>query len=342
MSDWSGLAWELARPWALLGLLLPAALVGWWWLKRGRLRPALRFPGAAGFDGLPTTWRLRTRLLPRIVGLLGLALLVFAWAGPRGGETTETVRSEGIDVMLVIDTSGSMLAEDMVADNGKRVNRLEAAKEVTANFIRGRMADRLGLVSFDEVAVPRCPPTLDHGVLLDLLARVQIAGQGGHTAIGMAIASAVNRLRRSEAESRVIILVTDGRNNAGRIEPHDAAEMARLLDIKIYCIGIGSEGEALFPVRDAFGGKGYRRVRSDIDEDTLKQVSAHTGGTYFRASHRGQLDSIFQYIDELERTEMEIEQHVRYEELFPHLLRAGSILLLLAAAGSLTTWRTWP
>ncbi|MEM7246129.1 MAG: VWA domain-containing protein [Acidobacteriota bacterium] len=342
MNDVSELTWGLARPWALLALVLPLLILAWWWWRRGRLRPALRFPAAAAFADLPPSWRVRTRWLPGVLGLLGLVALTIAWAGPRGGETIETIRSEGIDIMVALDTSGSMLAEDMVSNAGKRINRLRAAKEVTADFVGGRMADRIGLVSFDEIAVPRCPPTLDYGVLYDLLAEVEIDGEGGHTAIGMAIASAVNRLRRSDAESRVIILVTDGRNNAGRIEPADAAEMARLLDIKIYAIGIGSEGEAPYPIRGRFGVTGYQPVRSDIDEETLKVVAKQTGGAYFRASHRGQLDSIFAHIDELERSEIEVEKHVRHHELFPAFLRAGAVLLLLSVLGSLTTWRTWP
>lgn len=335
------MSFELAWPWALALLALPA-LAAVWAAWRGRsLRPALRVPSLAGLTDAPRSLRLRLRPLLVLGRLLVLVLLVLAVARPRLGESYETVTTEGIDIVIALDTSGSMLAEDMTS-GGARVNRLQAAKEVAADFVDGRTADRIGLISFDELAVPRCPPTLDYGVLLDLLSQVEIDDEGGKTAIGTALASAVNRLRESGADSRVVILVTDGRSNAGRVEPSDAAEMARLLGVRVYTVGIGTRGEALYPVRGPFGVRSYQRIRSDIDEETLKEIARTTGGEYFRATHRGELEGIFDLVDELERTEIEVEEHVRHRELFPEILRAaGSLLALVLLAGA-TWWRTSP
>jgi len=335
------MSFDFAHPWALLLLLLPALSAVWVAWRGRRLRPVLRMPSLAGLGAVPRGWRVRLRPVVTVGRILVLALVATAIARPRLGQSYETVTAEGIDIVLALDTSGSMLAEDM-AGAGGRINRLQAAKEVAADFVRKREADRIGLLSFDEVAVPRCPPTLDYGVLLDLLAQVEIDGEGGKTAIGTALASAINRLRESEAESRIVILVTDGRSNAGRVEPTDAAEMARLLGVRVYTIGIGTRGEAPYPVRGPFGMRSYQRIRSDIDEETLKTIADKTGGEYFRATHRGELDRIFELVDELERTEIEVNEHVRHRELFPELVRAAAALLALALIGGATIWRTLP
>ncbi len=335
------MSFDFAAPWALLLLAVPL-LASIWTAWRGRsLRPVLRMPSLAGLASAPRGWRVRLRPLVTVGRILALALVVVAIARPRLGQSYETVTAEGIDIVLALDTSGSMLAEDM-AGAGGRINRLQAAKEVAADFVRKREADRIGLLSFDESAVPRCPPTLDYGVLLDLLGQVEIDGEGGKTAIGTALASALNRLRESEAMSRIVILVTDGRNNAGRVEPIDAAEMARTLGVRVYTIGIGTRGEAPYPVRGPFGMRSYQRIRSDIDEETLKDIADKTGGEYFRATHRGELDRIFELVDELERTEIEVNEHVRHRELFPELVRAAAGLLALALLGGATLWRTVP
>ena len=335
------MSFELAWPTALALLALPV-LAGLWSVWRGRsLRPVLRLPSLAGLGAAPKSLRLRLRPLLTVGRLLVLALIVVAIARPRLGESFETVTTEGIDIVLALDTSGSMLAEDKTP-GGTRVPRLQAAKEVAAEFVKGRAADRIGLISFDELAVPRCPPTLDYGVLLDLLDQVQIDDEGGKTAIGTALASAVNRLRESEAESRIVILVTDGRNNAGRVEPSDAAEMARLLGVRVYTIGIGSKDDAYYPVRGPFGQLSYQRIRSDIDEETLQEIAKTTGGAYFRATHRGELENIFHLVNQLERTEIEVEEHVRHHELFPELVRAAGVLLALVLLSGATWWRTSP
>lgn len=333
---------DLAHPAALALLAVPALLAGWWAWRRHRQRPALRLPTVDPLVAAPRGVRARTRWLVVALRLAVLALAAVALARPRVGETLESVTAEGVDIVVALDASGSMLAEDMVSRDGRRQNRLEAAKEVAADFVRGRTADRIGLLTFDEATVPRCPPTLDYGVLLDFLEQVAIDDEGGRTALGMALASAVGRLRESEAQSRVVILVTDGRNNAGRIEPADAAEMARLLGVKVHCIGIGSRGPAPFPVRSAFGRVTYRHVRSDIDEETLEKVAGLTGGEYFRATDRSELQRIFERIDEMETTEIDVERHVLHHERFPSYVRAAASLLALTSLLGAAVWRTFP
>ncbi len=331
---------ELAHPWALVLLVVPLLLAAWNW--RRRRRPSLRVPTMTAFGGAPTSWRVRTFPLVQVGRLLALTLGVVALARPRGGERLQTVTTEGIDIMVALDTSGSMLAEDMQDAQGRRVNRIDAAKQVVADFVARRTADRIGLLSFDELTVPRCPPTLDYGVLLDFLGQVEVLGPGGRTAIGSALASALNRLRESKAKSRVIVLVTDGRNNAGRIDPVDAAAMAKVLGVRIHAIAVGTRGLADFPVEGVFGQREYRKVRSDVDEDTLRKIADATGGRFFRATDRDELDQIFEQLDRLEKTRIEVEHHVQYDERFATIVRCAFVVLALAALGGATIWRTFP
>ena len=336
------MSWELAHPWALATLVVPILLAAWLAWRRRRARPALRIPALSILGVDRPSLRARTRPLATALRLLALALIAVALARPRGGEVLETTSTEGIDIMLVLDISGSMLAEDMTSSSGERANRIDAAKEVLADFIKRRSSDRIGLIAFDDVAVPRCPPTVDYGVLLDLLAHVRVDDEGGRTAIGSALASAINRLKESKAKSRIAILVTDGRSNSGRIAPPDAAEMARLMGVKVYTIGVGTEGLADYPVRSPFGFGGYQKVPSDIDEETLRMIAETTGGNYFRATDRADLEEIFDHVDRLERTEIDVQRHVRYAELFPHFARAAAVVVLLALVGAGTLWRTFP
>lgn len=333
--------YELVHPQALALLAIPVLLAAWTWWRRRTGRPALRLPSLALLASAPRGLKARTRAVPVLLRLLALAAVAVALARPRGGESRETVTTEGIDIVISLDTSGSMLTEDM-AVRGARANRLDAAKDVITEFIRRRPADRIGLVTFDEASVPRCPPTSDHGVLVDLVSEVRLDDEGGRTAIGSGLSSAVNRLKDSQAKSRVVILVTDGRNNAGRIGPRDAAELARLLGIKVYTIGVGSRGLADYPVRTSFGVTRYEKVASDIDEVTLAAVAEATNGLYFRASNRGELDRIFEQLDGLEKTKVEVERHVRYHELFPPFVQAAAVLAALGLLGGATLWRSFP
>jgi Ca-activated chloride channel family protein len=332
-----GDAW--AHPALMLLALVPLALLAWVLLRHGR--PALRVP-SVGALRLPRSLRARTVAVPDVLMAAALAVLAFALARPRGGELLENVTTEGIDIVVALDASVSMLAEDMQDASGKRQNRLDSAKEVIARFVLARTADRIGLTTFDEASVPRCPPTLDHSVLLEFMNQVEVDPEASGTALGSGLASAVLRLRDSKAKSRVVVLVTDGRNNAGRFAPDDAAEIARLAGIKVYAIGVGTRGEAPLPLRDGFGRVEYRMIRADVDEETLQKIADTTGGKYYRAVDRSQLEGIFAEIDSLEKSEIEVERRVRWKERYPPLARAALVLAVLAVASRALPWRTWP
>jgi Ca-activated chloride channel family protein len=330
---------ELAHPFLLLLALVPVALVAVAWWRRGR--PALRLPDVSAWAHV-SGWRARTLRLPLVLKGAALVLLAIALARPRGGEVQESVSTEGIDIVVALDLSVSMLSEDMGALPGQRKNRLDAAKEVIQSFIDRRRADRIGYVTFDEASVPRCPPTMDHDVLSDFVRRSEVDPESSGTALGSGLASAVNRLKDSKAKSRVVILVTDGRNNSGFISPDDAAEIARLMGVKVYAIGVGTRGEAPLPVRGPFGRVEYRMVRADVDETGLQRIADATSGRYYRATHGGELEQIFEDIDKLEKTEIEVERHVRWREAYPSFARAAALVLASALLLGATVWRTSP
>lgn len=330
---------ELLHPAMLLLALVPLLLVVLAWIRRGR--PALRLPDASSWTAI-SGWRARTVKLPLVLKGLALALLAVALARPRGGDVQETVTTEGVDIVIALDLSVSMLAEDMGLLPGERRNRLAAAKDVVVSFVEQRKADRIGFVTFDEASVPRCPPTLDHDVLIDLVRQSDVDPASSGTALGSGLASAVNRLKDSKSRSRVVILVTDGRNNSGFMAPDDAAEIARLLSIKVYTIGVGTRGEAPLPVRGAFGRVEYRMVRADVDEPALQRIADLTSGRYYRATRAGELEEIFADIDRLEKTEIEVERHVRWREAYPPIVRAAAALLSFGLLLGATVWRTFP
>lgn len=325
-------------PWLFLLAALPLAL----WLRlrlRRRERTAVRFSSLGLVEGLPRSWGARVRS-PLLAGLrlVGLALAIVALARPQAGHSEEELLTRGIDIVVVVDHSGSMAAEDF-----KPRNRLHVAKEVVSDFVGGRRHDRIGMVMFAARAVTLCPLTLDYGLLHQALEEISLAGkEEDGTAIGMGLASAVNRLRRSDAKSRVIILLTDGRNNRGQIDPLTAAQAARAFGVKVYVVGVGTEGEAPFPIEDPMFGKRYAMMRVDLDEGTLTRIAEITGGLYFRATDSESLLGIFEHIDSLERTELKVRQHVLYAELFPWFLWPASIALLLEQALRHTWLRAIP
>jgi Ca-activated chloride channel family protein len=229
--------------------------------------------------------------------------------------------------MLCLDTSGSMNALDFQLEN-KRVNRLQVVKKVVDEFIRGRQNDRIGMVVFAEEAFTQCPLTLDYGVLLSFLDRLEIGMAGDTTAIGSALATCVKRLKDVKSKSKVIILLTDGRNNTGAISPATAADIAKTHGIKVYTIGAGTEGEAPFLV-DSLFGKHYVYQKVDLDEDTLKEIARKTGGRYFRATNTEALKTIYQQIDEMEKTEVKVKEYMEYKELFHWFLIPGLLFLLV-------------
>ena len=323
-------------PWVLTLLALVPVAVWIRWRQERRGVGTLRYSAVdrvlesgAGVS----RWRHR---LPSLLRVLALAALVFALARPQTGATTESVLTEGIDIVLALDISSSMLAEDLTP------NRLEAAKAVATDFVNGRRNDRVGLVAFAGEAFTQVPLTLDYRVVTTLLAELDPSMIEDGTAVGMGLATAVKRLQASDAASKVVILLTDGRSNRGEIGPVTAAQMAEALGVRVYTIGAGSRGTARVPVDDPFRGRVYATMRVDIDEEALQQIAEVTGGRYFRATDTESLGAIYAEIDELERTEIEVENFTRFEERFPLVLGLGLLLVLAEATLSRTVLRKLP
>lgn len=323
-------------PW-LLPLLGTVPLLAWWYLRTGRRqRGSLTHPEAGGLGRAGGTGGRWLGHLPAALRGLALLCLIVAFARPQTGVTGENVVSEGIDIVLALDVSSSMLAEDLAP------NRLEAAKAVAADFVEGRGSDRIGLVIFAGKAFTQAPLTLDHSVVASLMAELEVGIVEDGTAVGMGLATAVKRLQASEAASKVVILLTDGRNNRGEIDPITAAQAAQALGIRVYTIGAGARGMARVPVTDRFGGRRYVTTRVDVDEPVLRETAETTGGRYYRATDRESLEAIWAEIDELETTEILVDNFTSYGERFPVPLTAGLILLLAEVALGRTWLRTLP
>ena len=314
---------SFGQPLILLLLVLPLAWLFWRWRGPGRRRPAIGFPS---LDALPRRRSLRGRAepLPDLLRAAALALLIVALARPLYGEREEVVVSEGIDIVLAIDISGSMRAEDFQPEN-----RLEVAKGVARRFIEGRRGDRIGLVVFASGAVTQCPLTTDYPILLRALEAVDFGEIKDGTAVGMAIATGTNRLRESESSSRVLVVLTDGRNNAGTVDPTTAARLARAVGVRVHTIGAGSDGMAPYPVDDPVFGRRYVRIEAQIDEESLRRVAEITGGSYFRATDADALEEIYRQIDAMEKTRVETRTYVDYSDVGAALLLPACLLLLL-------------
>jgi Ca-activated chloride channel family protein len=280
--------------------------------------------------------RARWRWLLPALRLAAVGLLILGLTRPQLGRAATQVRAEGIDIMLAVDLSGSMLAEDFQLD-GDRANRLEAVKRVVKEFLAKRPNDRVGLVLFAARPYTQAPLTLDHGWLLTNLERAQIGMIEDGTAIGSALATAVGRLESSEAKSKIVILLTDGQSNAGKVPPLTAAESAKALGYRVYTIGAGTRGTAPYPQVDPFGRKVYVNMPVDVDEDTLKAIAETTGGKYFRATDTDSLRRIYDDIDKLETTSEEGLQYLDYDELYVWLVVAA-LLLLVGEAVLAQTW----
>ncbi len=301
----------------------------------GDARLGLPAAGELGVVG-GSAWTRLAGFLPWARGA-ALILIVLALARPQSGTATETVSTHGVDIVIAMDISYSMLAEDF-----QPLNRLEVARATVAGFIEGRPSDRIGLVVFGSLAATRGPLTLDHEMLLQLLREVQVAPPDrSSTALGMGLATAVNRLRRSDARSRVAVLITDGRNNAGQIGPQAAAEAARALGIRVYTVGVGTEGEATIPLVTPQGST-TRRIRLDLDEELLRSIAAATNGRYFRVTDAGGMRETFEVIDSLEKSRIESTIRIQYDELFPGYLAAAFLILLLEWLLSVTRLRRIP
>jgi Ca-activated chloride channel family protein len=338
MRNWLS-EFSFAHPWLLLLLLGIPVLA---WLKG-------KFGGTAAVTFSTTSMlaeigsRQRNRAGAFLTGLsyLALALFIIALARPQLGRVTTRVQATGVDIMLVLDVSRSMLAEDFTIGNS-RANRIDTVKIVTEQFIRQRPNDRIGIVAFAGRPYLVSPLTLDHDWLIRNLERLRIGLVEDGTAIGSAIASAANRLKDKEAKTKLIVLLTDGDNNAGKVQPLTAAEAAKALGIRIYTIGAGTEGEAPFPLQNAFGRTVYRNVLVKFDEKTLSEIATITNGQYFRATDTNSLRKIFSEIDKMEKTKVEVERTAQYRDLFHYVLIPGIACLLLEILLSQTVWRRLP
>lgn len=322
----------------LLLLVIPPYI---WWSVRRADRGGMKYSSINQLKKLKPTRTVRLRFVPLALRTITLFLIVISLARPQKGIEHTKMPTEGIDIELIIDVSTSMLAEDFTL-GGKRQNRLEVVKSVVQDFIKDRYNDRIGMVIFAGRAYTQCPLTMDYGILLQFLEQAKIGMIEDGTAIGSAIAVGLNRIKDVPAKNKVMILLTDGRNNAGKIDPLTAAEMARTLGVKIYTIGAGSKGLAPYPMQDFFGNRVYQRVPVDIDEATLKKIAQITAGKYFRATDTRSLKEIYQEIDELEKTEVEVKIYMEYTELFPFFLSPGLLLLFLEIIISNTWLRRLP
>jgi Ca-activated chloride channel homolog len=329
--------YRFADPQYLLLLLALPALAVWYWKKRVGKGATIRYSSLDLVLPAVKPHVSHGRHLLFALRILALAALITAFARPQTGVTGEEILTEGIDIVLALDISSSMLAEDLTP------TRVEAVKQVAASFVQGRRNDRIGLVVFAGQAFTQAPLTLDYNVVLSLLSELEVGmiAEDG-TAIGMGLATAVKRLQESDAKSKVIILLTDGRNNRGEIDPVTAAQMAEALGIKVYAIGAGRRGEAPITIDDPTFGRRRMRMRVDVDEPTLRAVAEQTGGRYFRATDTQSLQSIYAEIDKLETTEVEVEHYTRYGELFHYPLIFGLFLLMVEVGMGNTVLRKIP
>lgn len=305
--------------WLLL-VLVPMAVYYVYRTLQGRA--AIRLSTVRGVERLRRTYRYWLRHTPFVLRCAVVALVIFAMARPQTAEDRQNINAEGIDIVMALDISGSMLARDFQPD------RLSAAKDIGSKFILGRPTDRIGLVVFAGEAFTQSPITTDHVSLVNLMNQIQIGMIADGTAIGNGLATAVNRLKESDSPSKVIILLTDGVNNSGQIDPMTAAQIAADYGIRVYAIGIGSEGVAPTPVLNAWGAIDFVQAKVEIDEEILRRIAEETGGRYFRATDNTKLAEIYAEIDRLEKAEVEVENFVKYSEVY-HVWLLLAIALLV-------------
>ena len=297
-----------ANPTYLYLLLLLIPMIGWYIYKLSKSQASLQVSSSEAFD-LPAakSWKIHLRHLPFVLRMIAIALLIVVLARPQSTNSWQNSSTEGIDIMLAMDISTSMLAEDL------KPNRLEASKDVAASFINGRQNDNIGLVVFAAESFTQCPLTIDHTVLLNLFKDIQPGIIQDGTAIGLGLANAVSRIKDSQAKSKVIILLTDGVNNTGEIAPVTAAEIAKSFGVRVYTIGVGTQGEAPYPIPTAFGIQ-YQNIPVEIDEPALKQIAATTGGQYFRATDNASRKEIYSEIDQMEKTKISVQEFSKKQE----------------------------
>lgn len=312
-----------ANPTYLYLLLLLIPMIGWYIYKLSKNQASLQVSSTEVFDAPgASTWKVWLRHVPFVLRMVAIAVLIVILARPQSTNSWQNSSTEGIDIMLAMDISGSMRAQDLKPD------RLEASKDVAASFINGRPNDNIGLVVFAAESFTQCPLTTDHTVLLNLFKDVQPGIIQDGTAIGLGLANAVSRIKDSQAKSKVIILLTDGVNNQGEIAPVTAAEIAKTFGVRVYTIGVGTQGKAPYPWQTAFGVK-YVDVDVEIDEPTLKQIAATTGGQYFRATDNASLKEIYSEIDKMEKTKISVQEYSKKQEEYKNwALLLFSLLLV--------------
>ncbi len=324
-----------ASPYFFYLLILIPVFIYWYWKHNRKQYVELQVSTLESFEFAPRSWRQRFRHLLFVFRMLTFILLVIALARPQSSTRSEKVTTEGIDIIISTDISGSMLAEDL------RPNRIEAAKQVAFDFIDGRENDRIGIVIFAGESFTQCPLTTDRAVVKNLLKDVKSGIIEDGTAIGMGLATSVSRLKDSKAKSKVIILLTDGINNRGFIDPITASQIAQSFGIRVYTIGVGTIGLAPYPVQTPFGTQ-YQNVPVQIDEELMKKIAETTGGKYFRATDNKKLKAIFQEIDKLEKTKIEVTEFRRKSEQFTLAALFAGLFLLLELLFRYTIFRTNP
>lgn len=331
---------EFANTEYLLLLLLIIPYIIWCLMYRKKAEPAMRLSDTSIFRVAPITWRVRLMPLPMILRILAFTLLVIAMARPQTRNAWQNKEVKGIDIMLAVDVSTSMLAEDL------KPNRIEAAKQVAAEFVSGRPNDNIGLTVFAGEAFTQCPMTTDHASLLNLLhnVRTDIALRGliqDGTAIGMGLANAVGRLKDSKAKSKVVILLTDGSNNMGDLSPMTAAEIAKSLGVRVYTIGVGTNKTAPYPMPVA-GGVQYVNIPVEIDTQTLSDIAAATSGEFYRATSTKELHKIYHEIDKLEKTKLNVKQFSKKYDVYQPFVTLALILMTIELLLRLTVLRRIP
>ena len=312
-----------ANPTYLYLLLLLIPMIGWYVYKLRKSQASLQVSSTEAFEVAgATSWKVYLRHVPFALRTLAIALLIVVLARPQSTDSWQNSTTEGIDIVMAMDISTSMLAEDL------KPNRLEAAKDEAASFINGRQNDNIGLVVFAAESFTQCPLTIDHGVLLNLFKDIQPGIIQDGTAIGLGLANAVSRIKDSQAKSKVIILLTDGVNNTGEIAPVTAAEIAKTFGIRVYTIGVGTQGEAPYPIPTAFGIQ-YQNIPVEIDEQVLKQIASTTGGQYFRATDNASLKEIYSEIDQMEKTKISVQEFSKKQEEYKNWALIVFALLLV-------------
>ena len=321
---------EFLHPEYLFLLLLLLPLIGWYVMRLSKTQASFKLASTLAFKGIKPDFRIYMRHLPFALRLISLALIIIVIARPQSVSNWEETESQGIDIVMALDVSGSMLSQDLQPD------RLQAAKKVASEFITDRKNDNIGLVIFAGESFTQCPLTTDHKVLLNLLNEINFGMIEDGTAIGLGLATSVNRLKESVSDSRVVILLTDGTNNSGQIAPLTAADLARSYGIRVYTVGVGTKGMAPTPVNTPYGIR-MQNMPVDIDEKTLTEIAAMTGGQYFRAQDTEGLRQVYEEIDEMEKYLVSVQNVTRRQELFlPFALFALGLILL-----ELLLRRTW-